>query len=133
MCRQPLLNLTMYVHLCVYRKCCGHSLYLLEMSLDCSLAHAALQLEMKDGSCVLPNVTVQELEGNSVAVLFATSSCVFRLLLPHPDTISKVVHYLLSNRFLHEDSSVFSFFIVFSQFVFNFAFLLYLSWTIFKG
>jgi hypothetical protein len=70
-------------------KCCGHSLCLLEMSLDFSLAHPALQLEIKDGSTLLPNVTIQELEGNTVAVLFATSSCVFRLLLPHPDAISK--------------------------------------------
>ena len=89
-------NVAMYefIHYCMYcipcRKCCGHSLYLLEISLDCSLAHAALQLEVKDGSTLLPNVTVQELEGSSVAILFATSSCAFRLLLPHPDAISKV-------------------------------------------
>jgi nuclear pore complex protein Nup160 len=34
-------------------------------------------------------MSVQELECSSVAVLFATSSSVFRLLLPHPDAISK--------------------------------------------
>ena len=66
--------------------------------MDFSLAHAALQLEIKDGSTLLPNVTIQELEGNSVAILFATSSCVFRLLLPHPDAISKVTLFPVSIR-----------------------------------
>lgn len=68
----------------------GSSLYLLEVSLDCSLIHSALHLELQDGSTIVPDVSIQELEGSSVAVLFATTSAVFRLLLPHPDAISKV-------------------------------------------
>ena len=81
------------------RQCRGSSVYLLEMSLDCSLAHAALRLEVRDGSTILPDMSVQELECSSVAVLFATSSSVFRLLLPHPDAISKVhvdIHMYIS-------------------------------------
>jgi hypothetical protein len=70
-------------------QCHGCTLRLLEMSLDCSLAHAALCLEMRDGSSLLPTVTVQEISGSSVTVLFATTSSVFRLSLPHPDSISK--------------------------------------------
>ena len=65
-------------------------MYLLEVSLDCSLAHAAVHVEVRDGSTVVPHVSVQELEGSSVAVLFATTSAVFRLLLPHPDSVNKV-------------------------------------------
>ena len=74
----------------LHRQCRGSSVYLLEVSLDCSLACAALHLEVRDGSTVLPDMCVQELECSSVAVLFATSSSVFRLLLPHPEAISKV-------------------------------------------
>ena len=78
------------MHVVYCRQCRGSSLYLLELSLDCSLAHAALRVEVRDGSTVVPDVSVRELEGSSVAVLFATTSAVFRLLLPHPDAISKV-------------------------------------------
>ena len=71
----------------MFRWCHGSSVYLLEVSLDCSLAQCALHLEIQDGSNVLSDVAVQEVEGNSIAILFATSSSVFRLLLPHPDKV----------------------------------------------
>ena len=97
------IHVHVHVYTCLYalyyvsRQCRGSSVYLLEVSLDCSLANAALHIEVRDRSTVLPDVTVQEIEGSSVVVLFATSSCVFRLLLPHPETINKVricIHYV---------------------------------------
>ena len=78
----------------------GSSLYLLEVSLDCSLAHSALHLELQDGSTIVPDVSIQELEGSSVAVLFATTSAVFRLLLPHPDAISKVYVFVFVHAYI---------------------------------
>ena len=74
----------------MFRWCHGPGVYLLEISLNCNLAQFALHLKFQDGSSVLPDVIVQEVEDSSVAVLFATSSSVFRLLLPHPATINKV-------------------------------------------
>ena len=75
-------------------------MYLLEVSLDCSLVQCALHLEIQDGSNVLPDVTVQEVEGSSVAVLFATSSSVFRLLLPHPDKVCNFNSHSVLNTFV---------------------------------
>ena len=103
LCVLQYIHVHVHVYTCLYalyyvsRQCRGSSVYLLEVSLDCSLANAALHIEVRDRSTVLPDVTVQEIEGSSVVVLFATSSCVFRLLLPHPETINKVricIHYV---------------------------------------
>ena len=49
---------------------------------------------MKDGSVLVPEVNVQEVEGRNVVVLFATTSAVFRLLLLHPEAISKVIIHI---------------------------------------
>ena len=94
-------NISRYTAVCVsdagllnsrppYRQCRGSSLYLLELSLDVGLTHAALRLDVKDGSVLLPGVNVQEVDGSSAVVLFATTSAAFRLVLPHPEIISKV-------------------------------------------
>ena len=77
-----------------YRQCCEGCLKLLEVSLDIQLVHNALQLDLEGvaGSTpfLLPDVTVHEYDQSSVVVLFATSSAVYRLILPHPNNIVKV-------------------------------------------
>ena len=69
----------------------------MEFSLDIQLVHKALQLEIEGvaGSTpfLLPDITVHEYNRSSVVVLFATSSAVYRLILPHPSNIVKVHVY----------------------------------------
>ena len=81
------------------RQYCEGCLRLLEFSLDIQLVHNALQLDLEGvaGSTpfLLPNVTIYEYDRSSVVVLFATSSAVYRLILPHPNNIVKVIHTTL--------------------------------------
>ena len=78
------------------RQCCEGCLRLLEVSLDIQLVHNALQLDLEGvaGSTLflLPAVTVHEYDRSSVVVLFATNSAVYRLILPHPNVIVKVLY-----------------------------------------
>ena len=68
----------------------------MEVSLDIQLVHNALQLDLEGvaGSTpfLLPDVTVHEYDRSSVVVLFATNSAVYRLVLPHPNVIVKVLY-----------------------------------------
>lgn len=66
------------------------TLKLLEVSLDTDLAHNALKLVLKGPGTLLPDVSILELGSTHVVVLFATASTVFRLMLPHPETVIKV-------------------------------------------
>ena len=75
------------------RKYCEGSLRLLEISLDIHLVHNALHLDFEGGpasNTILPDVSIHEYDSSSVVVLFATSSAVYRLTLPHPTAIVKV-------------------------------------------
>lgn len=65
-------------------------LELLEVSLDTSLAYNALRLDMSDAGPLVPEVCIQELGQNHVAVMFATATTVHRLVLPHPEAVLKV-------------------------------------------
>ena len=65
-------------------------LRLFEVSLDISLSHNALKLVLRGLGSVLPDLCIQEVGSAHVAVLFATASTVFRLVLPHPEAIIKV-------------------------------------------
>ena len=64
-------------------------LELLEVSLDTSLAYNALRLDMSDAGPLVPEVCIQELGQNHVAVMFATATTVHRLVLPHPEAVLK--------------------------------------------
>ena len=79
------------INLSSCRQSCEGSLRLWEVSLDIHLVHNALQLDFEGGSSsLLPNVSVHEYDTSSVVVLFATSSAVYRLMLPHPAAVVKV-------------------------------------------
>jgi hypothetical protein len=65
-------------------------LKLLEISLDISLSQNALELVLDGADQLLPNVTICEHGRSDVMVLFATTSTAYRLVLPHPDKISRV-------------------------------------------
>ena len=85
-------HVNMYDH--SFRQCCEGSLRLLEVSLDIHLVHNALQLDLEGGAgstpLLLPDITIHEYDSSSVVVLFATSSAVYRLILPHPAAVVKV-------------------------------------------
>ena len=86
-----------------YRQCYEGCLKLLEVSLDIQLVHNALQLDLEGvaGSTpfLLPDITVHD--RSSVVVLFATSSAVYRLTLPHPNNIVKVSIIILLQTLGH--------------------------------
>ena len=63
--------------------------------MDTSLVHNALKLLLTDGGPLLPSVSIHELGASNVVVLFATSSAVFRLVLPHPEAVLKVRQWVL--------------------------------------
>ena len=69
-------------------------LELLEVSLDTSLAHHAVRLDLTDAGPLVPEVCIQELGQSDVAIMFATTTTVHRLLLPHPEAILKVCQHV---------------------------------------
>ena len=77
--------------LCIFRRYYDLKLELLEVSLDTSLAHHAVRLDLTDAGPLVPEVCIQELGQSDVAIMFATTTTVHRLLLPHPEAILKVL------------------------------------------
>ena len=69
-----------------------HMLYLHEISLDHDLSNNTLQLTISSslGPLLTSSLTIHELSAHLV-ILFQSSSTVFRLVLPHPDAILKVL------------------------------------------
>lgn len=65
-------------------------LKLLEISLDVPLAHNALELVLGGADHLLSGATIHEHGQSEVMVLFTTTTTAYRLVLPHPEKISKV-------------------------------------------
>ena len=93
--------MTMYVcciNLCMdpFRRYHDYMLEFVELSLDVDLANSALRVHIP-GGCgpVVPKVDVVEC-ASAVVVMFATVTSVFRLILPHPNTIARVRHRSIS-------------------------------------
>ena len=64
--------------------------------MDTNLAHNALRLQLADGGVLLPGLYAQELGSAHLVLLFTTTAAVYRLVLPHPEAIAKViVHCML--------------------------------------
>lgn len=62
----------------------------MELSWDINLASYGLRLHLPlEYGHILSGVTIYELVSH-VAILFGTGSIVYRLILPHPETIAKV-------------------------------------------
>ena len=61
-----------------------------ELSLDVDLANPGLRIHIPKGcGPVVPRVSVVE-HASYVVIMFATVTSVFRLALPHPESIAKV-------------------------------------------
>ena len=80
------------VNICIdpFRRYHDYKLEFVELSLDVDLANSALRVHIPKGcGPVVPRVCMVEL-ASSVVIMFATVTSVFRLILPHPDTVVKV-------------------------------------------
>lgn len=78
----------MYTRLC--RQYESGVLSLVELSLDVNLASNALRLIFGSPTTVLLANDIHEQEDLNVVITFSTTVAVYRLVLPHPETISKV-------------------------------------------
>ena len=77
----------------MFRRYYDNIVELVELSWDRDLANNALRLCMSpEYGPLLSNLNIYELASH-VVILFTTVTTVFRLVLPHPETIVKVFYY----------------------------------------
>ena len=79
--------------MCYYRQYDNNgALYLLELSLDLNLVGNALRLVLEPSSVAFLGADIAEVNSSSVVVMFSTTLAAYRLVLPHPEVIAKVLH-----------------------------------------
>ncbi len=67
--------------------------------MDFDLVSNALRLVFESSSVTFLGANVGEVDGSSVVVSFATTLAAYRLVLPHPEVITKVTHAQFQYRY----------------------------------
>ncbi len=77
-----------------YRQYDNGALCLLELSMDFNLVGHALRLVLEPSSAGFLGADMAEVDSSSVVLMFSTTLAAYRLVLPHPEVIAKVMHTL---------------------------------------